>query len=272
MNNLVTHFNKLFNTFNESNSVFYSYTITQNIIDLMIQDGIMVVNNNENNINIFKSNNIEYITIKEYIIARKNYPNYLEWLNPNDGTISFTTENNYPMYRRCLNDYSNNLYGMPNTHYIIYEFVLQTDGFDKNFIELGVATGGFTEIMSKITKNVYGVDIAKYETNTPNIFIYNMTTDEFHLHHLKNINFDYAFIDADHASNQAIIDFEHIYSKINNNGYIFMHDTYPGTIENLKPTACNDCYLSPIEIKKRYPNLEIISIPANPGLTIIKKT
>jgi hypothetical protein len=101
--------------------------------------------------------------------------------------------------------------------------------------------------------------------------IFSMTTDNFSINYLPLVNFDYAFIDADHSHKQVVIDFEYMYKHINNGGYIFLHDTYPCMEENLKPTACNDCYLSPLTIKKKYPEIEILTLPLNPGLTIIRK-
>ena len=74
-----------------------------------------------------------------------------------------------------------------------------------------------------------------------------------------------------HKSEQVVIDFEYLYKYIKTGGFIFLHDTYPCMIENLKPSACNDCYLSPIIIKQKYPLLEMLTLPINPGLTIIRK-
>ena len=98
-----------------------------------------------------------------------------------------------------------------------------------------------------------------------------MTTDTFSTNYLPNIEYHYAFIDADHKSKQVVIDFEYLYKYIKTGGFIFLHDTYPCMIENLLPAACNDCYLSPIVIKQRYPLIEILTLPINPGLTIIRK-
>ena len=47
-------------------------------------------------------------------------------------------------------------------------------------------------------------------------------------------------------------------------GYVKLDD-------NSKKMVCNDCYKTPIEIKNKYKNLEIITLPLNPGVTIIRK-
>jgi len=251
------------------NQFYVSESIDTTTINTLVQDNIIIVSNNDKNINELKSSSIEYIPLNEYIVARKNKPNQLTWLGEN-GNISFT-ESFTPIYRRCMKDYDSNLFNLSNCNYIIYNFVLQTNPQNKNFIELGVAQGYLTEVIAKIVNQVYGVDLQMYNTNTHNIKIFNTTTDNFCVNFLKDLSFDYCFIDADHSSSQAFIDFENIYKKINTGGYIFMHDTYPGSIENLQPAFCNDCYKTPILIKQKYPELKMITIPANPGLTIIQK-
>ena len=268
MDSLIEYFKKLFTISENDSAVYISESINSDIINSLVQDNIIIVKNNYTNINELNSSSIEYIILTEHIIARKNKPNQIEWLG-DDGKISFT-DSFKPIYRRCLNDYCN-LYNLSNCNYIIYNIVSQTNPQKKNFIELGVAQGYLTEVIAKIVNCVYGVDVKIYNTNTHNIKFFNTTTDEFFINNINDLSFDYCFIDADHKSSQSFIDFENIYSKINMGGYIFMHDTYPGTLENLKPSACNDCYKTPLLIKEKYPQLKMITIPANPGLTIIQK-
>jgi hypothetical protein len=98
-----------------------------------------------------------------------------------------------------------------------------------------------------------------------------MFTDAFSDDVLQTIEFDYAFIDADHSSKQVLTDFINIYKYINKGGYIFLHDTYPCSEIFLRSDYCNDCYLSPIKIRELYPDIEMLTIPINPGLTIIHK-
>jgi predicted O-methyltransferase YrrM len=270
MDNLISHLEKLFKRSCYDKAVYVSQQIDLNTINSLEQDNIIIVSNNNTNINELKSTSIEYITLNDYILARKNSPYQLQWLD-SKGNINFD-DSFIPIYRRCLDDYcKSNLYKMSNCNYIIYNILSQTNPNNKNFVEMGVAQGYFTEIISKIVNNVYGVDIQMYNTNTPNIKFFNTTTDYFCANFLDTLSFDYCFIDADHKSSHSFIDFENIYKKINIGGYIFMHDTYPGTLENLKPGACNDCYKTPFLIREKYPSLKMITIPSNPGLTIIQK-
>ena len=142
-----------------------------------------------------------------------------------------------------------------------------------NYIEYGTRSGECMEHISFYTNNVYGVDIIDYIPKGKNISFYKMFTDDFSNIHLKDIKYYYAFIDADHSSKQVFVDFEYIFKNIEIGGFVFLHDTYPCMEENLLPSACNDCYKTPFRIKQKYGRdiLEILTIPINPGLTIIRK-
>ena len=247
----------------KNDSEFYSANnFDRSFFNLMKQDGFLIITNDGEKIDT----NIDWVKIGKNILCRKNFPNQIEWLN-NDGTFSFDLTSE-PIYRRLVPP----PWETVDHSYIISNIIIETNGYDKNYIEFGVSKGDSIEIISDYVKNVYGVDVTKYEPKNKNIHIYCMTTDKFSNDYLPDIKYDYAFIDADHSSKQAIIDFENIYKYINIGGFIFLHDTYPCRIENLLPNACNDCYKTPIYIKDKYPTIEIITIPINPGLTIIRKT
>ena len=104
-----------------------------------------------------------------------------------------------------------------------------------------------------------------------NCEFFQMTTDKFSSNFLPSIKFNAAFIDADHSSISGFKDFENLYKFLQPGGYIFLHDTYPCVDYLLSPTFCNDCYKTPIKIKKTYSDIEILTFPFNPGLTIVRK-
>ena len=233
------------------------------IFNRLKQDGFYVIFSDEDVID----NSIDMITINKYRIIRKNSPKQIEWLN-NDNTFSFVY-NSEPLYRRLVPPPWETI----DHALIIYNIInITNNNKSKNYLEYGVRTGETLEKISNIVNISYGVDLCDYKKINDNVIFYKMLTDEFSKEILHTITFDYAFIDADHSFNQAYIDFKYIYDKLNINGYIFLHDTYPCMEENLKPSACNDCYKTPLEIRKNYKDIEILTIPINPGLTIVRKT
>jgi len=236
-----------------------------NIFGSMKQDGIMVVKNSDSVKNSLY--NIDHINVPGYTIIRKNFPKQIEWLNY-DGSVSFT-DSREPIYRRLIPPPHESV----NHQKIIYSFIQQCNGLDKNYLEYGVRTGDSIEVISKYVSKCYGVDMVPYSPKNTNIEMHVMSTDEFSSVHLPNITFDFAFIDADHSSKQVIIDFDNIFKYINKGGYIFLHDTYPCLEEMITPYYCNDCYKSPLLIKDKYlpTQYEILTFPLNPGVTVIRK-
>lgn len=236
---------------------------SRDTFDRLKQDGIYFVSSCDQPI----PKGTDYVRIGHHTIIRKNSPKQIEWLNE-DGTVRFDTTN-VPIYRRLVPP----PYETVNHTFIIGK-VLELTNPDKakNYVEYGVRTGENFEYMSSRVNFCYGVDLSPYRTTRNNMFFYKMLTDDFSQSILKNINFDYAFIDADHSSRQAFIDFEYIFKHINKGGYIFLHDTYPCMELLLQPTYCNDCYRTPLKISQHYESLvEILTLPLNPGLTIVRK-
>jgi hypothetical protein len=226
----------------------------------MEQDAILIIPSP-----ITISFQIDNILIGNYTFIRKNIPKEIEWLNE-DGSFSFTKENN-PIYRRLLPPPIETV-----DHIFLISSIIQlTSQGSKNYIEYGVRSGICVEAISKLVHTAYGVDICHYEPLNKNIIMNIMTTDTFSETVLPSISFDYAFIDADHTSSQVLKDFDSLFSKINKGGYIFLHDTYPCDEFLLQKDYCNDCYKSPILIRNKYKEISMITLPLNPGFTIIKK-
>jgi len=233
----------------------------EKILKNMVQDGIMIVKNNVKPSEIPKG--IDYFQINGVTFLRNNSSLQLAWLKE-DQTQCFT-ESRDPLYRR--------IEGMVDHPRIIYSLIRYNNATDnkQNYIEYGVRSGICIEQIARYVENAFGVDISEYKPKSKNIKFHCMTTDDFSEKHLPDITFNYAFIDADHASKQVLIDFEHIYKHIKKGGYIFLHDTYPYSEEYLQPGYCNDCYKTPLEIRKIYPDIEMLTFSLNPGLTIVHK-
>jgi hypothetical protein len=239
-------------------SINTSFSI--DIYNNLVQDGIMIVNSDVN-IPVGR----DRVRIGDVTIVRKNYPRNLDWLSE-DGSIHFNTSAE-PLYRRYIPPPIETV----DHVFLISKIIAATSSTDKNYVEYGVRNGASVEPISKLVKTVYAVDINDYIPANNNIKFYKMFTDTFSDNVLQNIEFDYAFIDADHSSKQVLTDFINIYKHINKGGYIFLHDTYPCSEIFLRSDYCNDCYLSPIKIRELYPDIEMLTIPINPGLTIIHK-
>ena len=260
MNNLIKYLQDSFSPRDTTEFVTLP-KFDQTTFDDLRQDGFMVVESSDEKLDL----SIDHVTIGDYTLIRKNSPKQIEWLNEDGGT-SFDLSRE-PMYRRMVPPPWETL----DHQSIIANVIQHTNGKNKSYIEYGVRDGACIEKIAPHVGYAYGVDMDPYETKTENVRMFTMTTDQFSIRYLPTIKFDYAFIDADHTSKQVVIDFDYIINLINDNGYVFLHDTYPCRVENLLPSACNDCYKSPLKIKEKYPELEILTLPINPGLTIIRK-
>lgn len=259
MDNLIKYLVQCFKPIDDTEFIMLdSFDI--NIFNRMKQDAIIILKNAE-----IIDSKIDQVTVGNYKIIRKNFPKQIEWLE-DDGSFNFI-QNREPLYRRIIPPPCETV----NHIFIISSIIIESGGFDKTYLEYGVRNGDSIEHVANFTKKLYGVDMCPYTPKDKKIVMSCCTTDEFSYNKLPYINFDFCFIDADHSSTQVVIDFENVYKYINKGGYIFLHDTYPCNRELLNPEYCNDCYLSPLIIKNRYPNIEMITFPLNPGLTIIRK-
>jgi hypothetical protein len=226
------------------------------------QDGIMGVRSASQGL---LPASADHIYINDTLLCRKNSPRQIEWLCE-DGSLAFTGSRE-PIYRRLV--------PLPYetvNHVRIIMTVLQATGSSgKNYVEYGVRDGSSIEPISKLVNHAYGVDVLNYTPVNSNITMNVTSTDTFSTTVLPTLTYDYAFIDADHSSRQVLIDFEHIYKHLKVGGYVFLHDTYPCLQEMLQAHFCNDCYRSPLLIREKYPNIEMLTLPLNPGVTIIHK-
>jgi predicted O-methyltransferase YrrM len=159
--------------------------------------------------------------------------------------------------------------------------IIKGCNFD-NFLELGVDTGYTTKmVLDKATnlKNVYCVDvrdsnIIKYESENKHKikYFFNITTDDFFkLDAIKEI--DCVFIDADHSYEQSRVDFLNAFNILTDDGIIFLHDTYPPSIELTSKDRNGDTYRLYLELSSPewLDKIDVINLPIYDGLTIIRK-
>ena len=102
--------------------------------------------------------------------------------------------------------------------------------------------------------------------------VYLCDSDEF----FSNVNITdivVGFIDGDHLYEQVRKDFNNIFAKLVPNGYIFMHDTYPGYDDDIDENRCGTVYKLRQELEDRK-DLECFTFPYSAwetGLTMVRK-
>jgi hypothetical protein len=243
----------------------------------MKQDGIYVSRNMPSGVN---NSDIEYISVGNCYISRRTR-RQVAWLRE-DGTYEWD-DTGESLYRRLLPPPIETV----NHTYIIWCIIESLkkekvyNGGDNRvrYVEYGVRDGGNFAKMSEYVSEAYGVDICiregidAFSRGKLNTQLYEMTTDVFRDNILPYMDdVDVVFIDADHSSKSVISDFEGIISRVNAGGYIVMHDTYPCNEDYLHAGACHDCYKTPMYIKEKYKDeIEILTLPLNPGVTIVRK-
>ena len=141
------------------------------------------------------------------------------------------------------------------------------------YLELGVRTGVNFQKVAKHCKKAIGVDIAPAPFElSDNMEYYTMYTDDYFNNLSDDVKFDCVFIDADHSHEQSLKDFMNVKDRVIEDGFIFFHDTYPYNESLFTPSLCNDVYKTALYIKKNFiDEFEIVTLPINPGVTIVKK-
>jgi predicted O-methyltransferase YrrM len=141
------------------------------------------------------------------------------------------------------------------------------------YLELGVSTGITFSLCAKYSTKAICVDINPCTFNmTDNMEYHQETTDDFFSSLDQNVIFDAVFIDADHSHEQSLKDFLNVKDRVVEDGFIFIHDTYPYNEIMMDPHYCNDSYKTAHYLKNNFiDDFEILTLPFNPGLTIIKK-
>lgn len=259
MNQLINYIHNCLQPVVGITEFYIGNTINQETFDNMVQDAIMVVDNLPN------KGNFEFIKVGHKYICKKIYRD-ISWLNPENGNFEWNNTS-LPLYRRLLPP----PYETVDHKLIIKSIINEVDPDKKcNYIEYGVREGNTMNYLAPNVNHVYAIDLNDTNICHDNISFYKMYTDQFS-ELLPTINYNFAFIDADHSHGSSLRDFENIYKHIKVGGYIFLHDTYPCDVSFLSKMACGDCYKTPIEIKKKYPLIEILTLPLNPGVTVIRK-
>jgi predicted O-methyltransferase YrrM len=146
-------------------------------------------------------------------------------------------------------------------------------------VEIGVAEGEGTRILSKHSEQVFAVDSdpgsSRFISHLKNVEWINSSSWEAlsNLGESHGSKVDFCFIDGDHRSEIAFGDFERAQRLISPEGIIALHDTYPRSNEfaSEKNEWCGSAYRVPSMIQKKFPDFECITIPKHPGLTLVQR-
>ncbi len=143
----------------------------------------------------------------------------------------------------------------------------------EKYLELGCRSGASLIPISSHCKSVIGVDMDPPGYNIPtNAKIEVCTTDEYFEKTDESVQYDMVFIDADHSYEQSLKDFMNVKDKVIGNGFIFMHDTSPYDVSFTASYLCGDTWKTAKWIKNNLINeWEVVTLPFNPGLTILKR-
>jgi hypothetical protein len=143
----------------------------------------------------------------------------------------------------------------------------------ESYLEIGVYDGNSLNVVSKHSKTCHAVDI-EFRTRDfdNNVVLYEMSSDDFFIQKDPSLMFDFVFIDGNHSKEQVYKDFINVSNFVIEDGFVLLHDTSPCNDELLAPEWCHDAWESALKIKKEHNDeWEILTLPFNPGLTILKK-
>jgi len=149
----------------------------------------------------------------------------------------------------------------------------------ESFLELGIGEGYLAGMLKEgcpVLTQITGVDISSYHTHLPDGYrtpegvewIHDKPTDQFFAEDQRT--WDCIFVDGDHMRPQPTRDAINAMKVLNDDGLIFMHDTYPPNPGYVMPLVCGDVYKTYLELAERT-DLELVTLPLFNGLTIIRR-
>jgi len=143
----------------------------------------------------------------------------------------------------------------------------------ERYLEIGVFQGKCLNKIQTHAKECYAVDVNFVRKNfDKNVFLFQMTSDAFFNTIPKDLKFDMVFIDGDHNKDQVYKDFMNVKDRIIDDGFVIFHDSYPINEAMLSPHLCENSWEAVRDIKAQFhAEWEILTLPFNPGLTLMKR-
>jgi len=165
-----------------------------------------------------------------------------------------------------------------NADFDMTHFVVEIAKFyrPETYLELGIYKGETIRGIVPHVDTAIGVDISDVP-KTDSFTFYKMTTDIF-FEKIKSgeidmPKLDLVFIDAEHSCSQVLKDFNNVFEYVHDQGLIFMHDTFPQSKEFTDPKFCGDGYKAAQILREgKREDMEMVTLPFHPGLTIIRKS
>lgn len=140
------------------------------------------------------------------------------------------------------------------------------------YLELGTAANETLDLVAEVVPGAkcIGVDTKPVDSPHTNVELYSMTTVEYFWDHAEgDAPFDLCYIDANHAYESVVGDFEAVWPHMSDQSLVLLDDTWPASREATDPGYSNDAYRMYFYLlRERY---EAVTIPAGPGLTIVRK-
>ena len=144
----------------------------------------------------------------------------------------------------------------------------------ESFLEIGIGGGELTAKMATrcpLLQQITGVDILDGSPPPDGVeWLRLVGSDDFF--RADDRTWDAIFIDGDHMRPQTDRDVINAMRVLNDDGLIFMHDTYPPNDEPQTTgwLVCGDVYKTYLELAERT-DLEVVTLPLWNGLTIVRR-
>ena len=144
----------------------------------------------------------------------------------------------------------------------------------ESFLEVGIGSGvlacKLTERCPLLTR-ITGVDILGGDPPPDGVeWIREVASDDFF--RTDDRTWDCIFVDGDHMRPQATRDTVNAMRVLNDDGLLFLHDTYPPNDldQTVGHMVCGDVYKTYFALAERT-DLEVVTLPLWCGLTIVRR-
>ncbi len=209
-------------------------------------------------------------------------------------TFDYIADWGHPKFFYSLNDH----WGRMGMLGILGDYILCATAGDILEIGIGESSIYLTALSKKFKRKIYHCDlsaskiinpltipgylsedndyITEYDDKVPSArcLLYAGPSDKF----FKRFAFTpiaLAFIDGDHNYEQAKKDFYNILPLVADNGYIFLHDSYPPSVDYLSEHRCGTVYILRQELEANRVLFDCFTFPKGTamdvGITMIRK-
>jgi SAM-dependent methyltransferase len=160
-----------------------------------------------------------------------------------------------------------------SAYYEIITEIVKGCAFE-SFLEVGIGSGVLACKLTErcpLLKQITGVDILDgYPPPDGVEWIREVASDDFF--RTDERTWDAIFVDGDHMRPQATRDTINALKVLNDDGLIFLHDTYPpnSLAQTTGHMVCGDVYKTYLALAERT-DLEVVTLPLWCGLTIVRR-